>query len=252
MKRKFAGLLALGLVATLAGSVPALGASTTTIYACVHKTTGAVQKISAKSTVCKSGYSKIVWNQKGSAGLRGEPGAKGDVGATGLTGPRGAAGPAGPKGDQGPIGLQGITGAVGAIGPKGDQGETGPQGATGPAGTLNAHVYLKLAPTPLLTRRAVMNDYTGYVETPALPQGTFNLQVSFAASGNVRCYFESNMLVIDEHPVLRSSDGWLLNEDVVVTGDQKVRISCSGPQGSQISNVAIKLTELDLTIHQLD
>ncbi len=252
MKRKLAGFLALGLVSTLAGSAPALGASTTTISACVHKTTGAVQKISGKSTVCKAGYSKISWNQKGSTGPRGEAGSKGDVGATGLTGPKGATGPAGPKGDQGPIGLPGITGAVGALGPKGDRGATGPQGDTGPAGTLNAHVYLKLTPTPLLTRRAVMNDYTGYVETPALPEGTFNLHVSFAASGNVKCYFESNIVVIDENPVLRSSDGWILDEDVIVTGDQKVRISCEGPQGSQISNVAIKLTELDLTIHQLD
>ena len=51
-----------------------------TYYACVNNTTGAITIVS-KSTVCKTGYHKIQWNQQGPAG------------------------PAGPQGPQGPAGI---------------------------------------------------------------------------------------------------------------------------------------------------
>jgi len=74
----------------LTAGVAASSPNTTTIYyACVNNTTGAITIVS-KSTVCKTGYHKIQWNQQG---------------------PAGPAGPQGPQGPQGPSGLcQGYSG----------------------------------------------------------------------------------------------------------------------------------------------
>ena len=81
--------LALGILALLltAGAIPSSGSSTpqvvVTYYACVNNTTGAITIVS-QSTICKTGYHKIHWNQ---------------------TGPQGPAGPQGPQGPQGPSGV---------------------------------------------------------------------------------------------------------------------------------------------------
>ena len=94
-------VLALGLLALLltAGAVPSSGSSTpqtvVVYYACVNNTTGAITIVS-KSTICKTGYHKIQWNQTGP---------QGPVGPQGPIGPQGPQGPAGPQGPQGPSGV---------------------------------------------------------------------------------------------------------------------------------------------------
>jgi hypothetical protein len=65
---------------------------------------------------------------QGDTGLQGPAGSQGLQGETGAAGPRGATGPTGPKGD---TGATGATGATGLQGIQGQQGEQGPQGEPG-------------------------------------------------------------------------------------------------------------------------
>jgi hypothetical protein len=74
---------------------------------------------------------------EGSQGDTGPQGVKGDTGDTGPQGHAGATGPQGEKGDKGNTGETGATGprgATGPAGPKGDTGDTGPEGPQGPQG----------------------------------------------------------------------------------------------------------------------
>lgn len=70
----------------------------TTYYACVNNTTGAITIVS-KNTTCQTGYHKIQWNQQGLKGPQGP------TGSTGPTGPQGPTGSQGPTGPQGPAGV---------------------------------------------------------------------------------------------------------------------------------------------------
>jgi hypothetical protein len=64
----------------------------------------------------------------------GPQGPQGEQGEPGETGPQGPAGPKGDTGDTGPQGSAGPIGATGAKGDKGDTGEQGPQGLQGEPG----------------------------------------------------------------------------------------------------------------------
>ena len=68
---------------------------TTTYYACINNSTGAI-RIVGQNTPCKSTEHKVHWNQTGPQGPKGPQGP---------TGPQGAQGPEGPTGPQGPAGV---------------------------------------------------------------------------------------------------------------------------------------------------
>jgi hypothetical protein len=101
-------LIALGVIAILASSAVAIGASTMLI-----------------------------------TGPQGEQGEQGPAGPQGPQGATGATGPTGPRGPTGPAGADGADGAVGPEGPQGIQGIQGIQGETGigfePTGYLSIH-----------------------------------------------------------------------------------------------------------------
>jgi hypothetical protein len=59
---------------------------------------------------------------QGDTGPQGPAGPQGPQGETGVTGPRGVAGPTGPKGDTGNTGPEGLQGAQGEQGPQGEPG----------------------------------------------------------------------------------------------------------------------------------
>ena len=67
-----------------------------TITGCYMKSGGALRVIDATVTNCKSGETKLEWNQQGPTGPTGAAGATGATGATGAKGATGATGPAGP------------------------------------------------------------------------------------------------------------------------------------------------------------
>jgi hypothetical protein len=87
--------------------------------------------------VCKEGYTKLSFNQRG---LEGDPGTPGEQGPQGPQGPQGEPGPQGIPGEQGPQGIpgepgpQGVQGERGPAGADGDDGEQGVQGPPGPQG----------------------------------------------------------------------------------------------------------------------
>jgi hypothetical protein len=99
-----AGLLLLWLVPLTHSQ-----ATTTTYYACINNSTGAITLVGA-STTCKTSFHKIQWNQ---------------------VGPQGPTGPAGQAGPQGPQGPAGSNGVAEPQGPSGPQRPAGPQGGSG-------------------------------------------------------------------------------------------------------------------------
>src|SRR5688572_17464796 len=112
----------------LAGGVCALlGAMTSaqaaTIYACVDRNGNMM--LSTAAATCKTGATKIQWNDAGPAGPMGEPGKPGEPGAPGAPGT---------PGTPGAPGEPGAPGQPGAPGPQGLQGLLGPEGPEGPEG----------------------------------------------------------------------------------------------------------------------
>lgn len=89
-----------------------------TIYACYHKNTGNLRRVSGPGQ-CKNNEVEISWSVSGVPGPQG---------------PQGPAGPQGPQGPAGPQGQQGPQGVPGPQGPKGDTGATGTQGEKGDPG----------------------------------------------------------------------------------------------------------------------
>jgi hypothetical protein len=78
----------------LTGRLPQSSAqvsATVTFYACETTSTGAIRMVTA-TTSCKTGETKISWNQVGPQGPKGATGATGAKGATGATGATGAIG----------------------------------------------------------------------------------------------------------------------------------------------------------------
>ena len=105
------GLIAVILIAILASSAIAIGASTML----------AVGPAGPEGPQGEQG-------PQGPAGPQGPQGPAGATGATGATGPAGPQGPQGAQGPEGPSGPQGVQGPEGPQGPQGEQGITGPQG----------------------------------------------------------------------------------------------------------------------------
>ena len=106
------------LITAAVSGVVASNAATTTIYACVSKTSS-LTKVSTKPHACPKGTLKLSW---GGSGTKGETGAKGEQGAAGPQGYVGEQGQAGPAGAQGPAGEQGPAGAQGPAGQNGLDG----------------------------------------------------------------------------------------------------------------------------------
>jgi hypothetical protein len=113
--RKSAGaLLLVGVLAGVtvgggAGVIAATSTSTKTVTVCVDKEDNHMNY--SKDSKCKSHQFKVVLNQKGVAGAKGDTGAAGAAGAKGDTG---AAGATGAKGDTGADGAAGTNGTNGA------------------------------------------------------------------------------------------------------------------------------------------
>ena len=125
-RRSIGAVLLVGVLSgiTVGGGVGVFAASSTkTVTVCVDKKDNHMNY--SKDSKCKSHQYKVVLNQKGVAG------AKGDTGAVGAKGDTGAAGAAGAKGDTGAAGAKGDTGAKGADGTNGTNGTNGTDGAAG-------------------------------------------------------------------------------------------------------------------------
>jgi hypothetical protein len=97
---------ALGLSALLPHEAAAQVASSSTIYACVGKSSLQV-RIVPEAEICKETETLVVWNTVG---------LKGDTGATGPQGPPGETGPQGPAGEDGADGVDGTDGKDGKDG----------------------------------------------------------------------------------------------------------------------------------------
>ena len=114
------------------------------LHLCYDKDSGRLRVVDNKG--CDHDERKIVWDNRGRVGARGErgpagddgrPGPKGPEGDSGPIGPPGPAGPAGevgPPGPEGPMGPQGVVGPDGVPGPIGPVGPGGPRGPSGPVG----------------------------------------------------------------------------------------------------------------------
>jgi hypothetical protein len=116
-RRSIAAVLLVGVLAgvTVGGGVGVFAASSKkTVTVCANKKTNVLRY--AKNGKCVKTETKVVLNQKGVAG------AKGDTGAAGAKGDTGAAGA---KGDTGAAGAKGDTGAAGATGANGTNGTNG-------------------------------------------------------------------------------------------------------------------------------
>ena len=127
-RRSIGAVLLVGVLSgiTVGGGVGVFAASSTkTVTVCVDKKDNHMNY--SKDSKCKSHQYKVVLNQKGVAG------AKGDTGAVGAKGDTGAAGAAGAKGDTGAAGAKGDTGAAGT---KGDTGAAGTNGTNGTNATF--------------------------------------------------------------------------------------------------------------------
>ena len=129
-RRSGGALLLVGVLAGVAvgGGVGVIAAtSSKTVTVCADKKTNVLRY--AKNGKCAKTETKVVLNQTGAAG------AKGDTGATGAKGDTGAAGATGAKGDTGVAGAAGTNGTNGADGTAGAKGDTGAPGVSAPVVT---------------------------------------------------------------------------------------------------------------------
>lgn len=94
------------VIAAGVSGVVASNAASTTIYACVSKTSS-LTKVSTKPHTCPKGTLKLSWGTKGVTGNQGAPGIQGPAGQQGYAGEQGAQGPEGPAGPAGPAGADG-------------------------------------------------------------------------------------------------------------------------------------------------
>ena len=131
-------LLLVGVLAgvTVGGGVGVIAAtSTKTVTVCADKKTNVLRY--AKNGKCAKTETKVVLNQTGTAGAKGDTGAAGATGAkgdTGAAGAKGDTGAAGAKGDAGAAGTNGTNGTNGTDGTAGAKGDTGAAGASSPTG----------------------------------------------------------------------------------------------------------------------
>jgi len=142
-------LIALGVIAILASSAIAIGAST-----------------------------MLAVGPEGPQGDTGPQGPQGATGEAGDTGPRGPTGPVGPKGSTGDTGPQGIQGATGATGPQGPVGPQGPQGIQGPVGPQGP-------PGSGIIYYNSSYAYSDYVELSTSLQNVCNITLIAPADGTI-------------------------------------------------------------------
>ena len=116
-------LVGVAAAAVVGGSLAATGSSTA-ITGCYANGSG-VLRIVKPTEPCRSGETRLTWDQYGTQG------------PAGPSGPPGPSGPTGPQGLPGPSGSPGAAGADGAPGAAGPQGLQGPAGPAGPAGGLS-------------------------------------------------------------------------------------------------------------------
>jgi hypothetical protein len=141
--RIFAVVVATSLVVVVAAGAVAFAdiPDRDGLHLCYEKDSGRLRVVDNKG--CHDDERKIVWDNRGRDGTRGERGPAGDDGPKGPKGETGAAGPPGPvgppgemgpPGPEGPMGQQGVVGPDGPPGPMGPAGPAGPRGPSGPAG----------------------------------------------------------------------------------------------------------------------
>ena len=137
--------------------------------------------ILASSAIAVGASTMLAAGPEGPEGQQGETGPQGpqgEQGEQGETGPRGATGPTGPKGDtgdtgpQGPEGPQGPQGATGPTGPQGPQGIQGPVGSQGPPGSGIIYYNSSYA-------------YSEYVELTNSMQNVCNITLIAPADGTI-------------------------------------------------------------------
>ena len=111
------------------------------LHLCYDRDSGRLRVVDNEK--CGDGERKLIWDNKGRDGARGDRGPIGPDGAPGAKGPKGEPGPQGvpgpageigPPGPEGPMGPQGVIGPDGAPGPLGLPGPAGPRGPVGPSG----------------------------------------------------------------------------------------------------------------------
>jgi hypothetical protein len=91
-------LLAVGITWTYAQS------EVVTYNACVNNSSGTIHMVGADEP-CGNNEERIVWNNQGPPGLKGDKGDKGDPGDQGPPGPKGDKGDKGDQGDPGVLGF---------------------------------------------------------------------------------------------------------------------------------------------------
>ena len=144
-------LVALTLVALLAGSLPAIGAPSPIQIA----------KRALKATKKSDKRSKRALK------LARKPGPRGERGPSGATGPLGIGGSLGAQGSGGQAGTAGTDGAEGATGAS---GASGPTGTTGPQGTARAYASVNDGTDDYVTLRT-----RGFVSTVVKPGATVGI-----------------------------------------------------------------------------
>src|SRR6516225_8595473 len=134
-KRKLALLVAVAVFAVVGGvawaSIPDGGG---VIHTCYSQAVGTWRPIDYPSQRCRSGETRLDFNQTGPQGATGPIGPVGSTGPQGAPGLTGGTGPQGQPGGTGATGLQGLQGATGPQGNPGQPGGAGTQGSTGPQG----------------------------------------------------------------------------------------------------------------------
>jgi hypothetical protein len=137
-RRSGGALLLVGVLTGVAvggGAGVFAASSKKTVTVCADKKTNVLRY--AKNGKCAKTETKVVLNQTGVAGAKGDTGvtgAKGDTGAAGATGATGAKGDTGATGAKGDTGAAGTNGTAGADGTAGAKGDTGAAGASSPTG----------------------------------------------------------------------------------------------------------------------
>ena len=118
------------------------------LHLCYDKDDGRLRVVDNES--CGHDERKIVWDNRGRDGSRGERGPGGRDGQPGPKGPKGEPGPMGPPGPAGPAGEIGPPGPEGPMGPQGvvgPDGPPGPRGEQGPPGNSGFEVVTARTPT---------------------------------------------------------------------------------------------------------
>ena len=145
---------------TVGGGVGVFAASSTkSVTVCVDKKDNHMNY--SKDSKCKSHQFKLVMNQTGVAGAKGDTGAAGAKGDTGVAGAAGAAGAKGAKGDTGVAGAAGTNGTNGAAGASSPTGFTA-RSVCGSNGTTLCEVGVQGPGAGVIVYVDSTNEMPGY------------------------------------------------------------------------------------------